>query len=553
MATLKVTNIKNESFAGDQLYLKTDGKLGIGTTSPSSILHTKTSGGEGLRLQGTATNSFIRFTDASNNSTAYLGHDTDFKIANQTNTHMRFYTNDQQRMHIKSDGNIGIGTTNPTNLLEISGGLVRCLGTASARFTVNNGAAEGFFGWNSGTLYLGGASALLNIAASGSNNIQLETNSSTRMTIKSDGDIEVGGNLKTNNLSGRNLVINGAMQVAQRGTSSTDHGHYTIDRWAHYRAGVNENPTFSQADVASGTTPYELGFRKSLKTVNGNQTSGAGADDYISLDYKWESQDLAKSGWNYTSTSSYVTLSFWVKSSVAQNFYFHIKTVDGTAQNYPMETGSLSANTWTKITKTIPGNSNLQFDNNNGAGLQMRFILYRGINKTGSITLNQWAAFNTNIRVPDNTTTWYTTNDATFELTGAQLEVGSIATEFEHRSYGEELALCKRYYEYIEPTDGWAMWSWQTDEGGSIIFFDEKRATPTASIVGSIANGVSPGSGSIGAYGVGGWRSLTSLSLSTTRKNSTRIFCGGMNLANAGDSFGLYFKTNTGIKLEAEL
>ena len=244
----------------------------------------------------------------------------------------------------------------------------------------------------------------------------------------------------------RNLIINGAMQVAQRGTSSTDHGHHTVDRWAHYRANVDENPTFSQADVASGTTPYELGFRKSLKTVNGNQTGGAGGSDYISLDYKWEAQDIANSGWNYTSTSSYVTFSFWVKSSVAQNFYFHLKTVDGTSQNYPMETGTLSANTWTKITKTIPGDSDLQFDNNNDTGLQMRLMLYRGTTNTGSITLNQWGAWNGSVRVPDNTTTWYTTNDATFELTGAQFEVGSYATDFEHRSYADELERCKRYY-----------------------------------------------------------------------------------------------------------
>tara|TARA_R100001443_G_scaffold98357_1_gene105367 strand:+ start:874 stop:2049 length:1176 start_codon:yes stop_codon:yes gene_type:complete len=268
--------------------------------------------------------------------------------------------------------------------------------------------------------------------------------SSDAVTLATDGTCTVKA---TNNLSNRNLTINGAMQVAQRGTSSTDHGMHTIDRWSHFRSGVNEAPTFSQADIASGTTPYELGFRKSLKTVNGNQTGGAGASDYISYDYKWESQDIANSGWNYTSTSSYVTLSFWVKSSVAQNFYFHLTTKDGTTQNYPMETGSLSANTWTKITKKIPGNSNLQFDNNNDAGLQIRVLLFRGTNTTGtSIALNTWAAYNTSVRTPDNTSTWYTTNDATFELTGAQLEVGDVATDFEHRSYGDELARCQRYY-----------------------------------------------------------------------------------------------------------
>ena len=117
-----------------------------------------------------------------------------------------------------------------------------------------------------------------------------------------------------------NLIINGAMQVAQRGTSSTSSGMQTVDRFFSYHNGTDEASTQAQVDVASGTTPYTLGFRKAYKTTNGNQTSGAGATDYIWIQTKLEAQDIANSGWNYTSTSSFVTLSFWVKSSVAQDF-----------------------------------------------------------------------------------------------------------------------------------------------------------------------------------------------------------------------------------------
>ena len=168
-------------------------------------------------------------------------------------------------------------------------------------------------------------------------------------------------------LGNRNLIINGAMNVAQRGTSSTSDGYQTVDRFQKNESGTDESLTQSQVDVASGTTPYTLGFRKSCKVQNGNQTGGAGAADYLYIRYKVEAQDIANNGWNYTSASSYITLSFWVKSSVAQNFYGWLRTYDGTAYHYPFETGSLSADTWTKVTKTIPGNSNLQFDNNNGA------------------------------------------------------------------------------------------------------------------------------------------------------------------------------------------
>ena len=248
-------------------------------------------------------------------------------------------------------------------------------------------------------------------------------------------------------LSHRNIIINGAMLVAQRGVTSTSTSAYsTVDRFAITISNTDETPTQAQVDVASGTTPYTLGFRKAYKITNGNQTGGAGASDRIVIAQILEAQDIANSGWNYTSTSSYITLSFWVKSSVAQNFYGYIKTDDGTAQNYPFETGSLTADTWTKITKTIPGNSNLQFDNNNASGLRIHITPFLGTDYTASPTLNTWATYASGTRTPDQTSTWYTTNDATFEITGVQLEVGDTATSFEHLSFGEELLRCYRYY-----------------------------------------------------------------------------------------------------------
>jgi len=252
----------------------------------------------------------------------------------------------------------------------------------------------------------------------------------------------------TNNLSNRNLIINGAMQVAQRGTTYTGANHFTtVDRFAINHGGLNEDCTTSQADVAAGTTPYTLGFRKSFKITNGNHTAGAGAGDYIRMAYKVEAQDMASSGWNYTSSSSDITLSFWVKSSVSQNFNYLLHTSDGTSRLFPSETGTLSANTWTKITKTISGDSNLTFNNDNGIGLILHIYQFLGTNYTSSsVTNNQWQNYSGSEQTPDQTSTWYTTNDATFEITGVQLEVGSVATDFEHRCYQEELYRCYRYY-----------------------------------------------------------------------------------------------------------
>ena len=311
------------------------------------------------------------------------------------------------------------------------------------------------------------------------------------VTISESGIEASGIGITVANINGtqiggkRNLIINGAMHIAQRGSSSTSTGYGSVDRFAISASGQDEAPTAAQVDVSSGTTPYTLGFRKSYKITNGNQTGGAGTSDGIFLNYSIEAQDVANSGWNYTSSSSFVTLSFWVKSSVAQNFYGRLYSYDGTPQGYVFETGSLTADTWTKIEKTIPGNSNLTFDNNNAAGLLLELVAFRGTGFTASMTLDQWAAYNSNSRVPDMTSTWYTTNDATLEFTGIQLEVGSQATTFEHRTFGDELQLCQRYCElivrgasrYINNSVGY-----NTNALYIIIRFAvEKRSTPTFS------------------------------------------------------------------------
>ena len=277
---------------------------------------------------------------------------------------------------------------------------------------------------------------------------------------------------------GKNLVVNGGMTIAQRSTSSTDQLYSTVDRIRAARVNVSANPTFAQVDVASGTTPYSLGFRKAFKITNASQ-SGSNTNSVIAFSNRCEARNVAISGWNYTSTSSYITLQCWVKSSVAQNFYIRLFTQDGTQKNYPMETGSLTADTWTKITKTIPGHADLQFDNDFDRGLDIDFSIFRGTDQTASgVTLNQWANLDDTAKIPDMTSTWYTTNAATFEITGLQLEVGQHASDFEIESQAETLAKCQRYFEICRGgvtatgvNSGFL--------GNGVMFRVTKRATPT--------------------------------------------------------------------------
>ena len=252
------------------------------------------------------------------------------------------------------------------------------------------------------------------------------------------------------NISNRRLTINGDMKIAQRGTSSTGNGYKTVDRFAvNFDSGLTEAPEQRQAGLGSGDTgPYEEGFRYALKITNGNQTS-QDANDYIQIAHKIEAQNIAQSGWNYTSSSSYITLSFWVKASIAQTMYARLNAEDTPSSDARAFSFAFSATTsWTKITKTIPGNSTLVFNNDNGVGIALYIIPFYGTSYTTSDHVNDaWIVDSGSNQVTDMANTWFSGNDATLEVTGVQLEVSSFATSFEHKSVAEELLRCQRYYQ----------------------------------------------------------------------------------------------------------
>lgn len=290
------------------------------------------------------------------------------------------------------------------------------------------------------------------------------------------------------------LIINGSMEVAQRGTTSTLDEYQTVDRFRTSNGGLDEAVTQEHHTLTSSDTGvWELGFRHSYKQTNGNQTS-VGTSDRVTIQYRIEGQDIATSGWDYTSASSDVTLSFWCKSSVAQNFYVTLQSYGGTQQHYAMETGSLTANTWTKITKTISGSSAVAFDNDNTLGALLEIAMFRGTNTTGTRALNVWSTYDTNVRVPDMDSTWYTTNDATFEITGVKLEVGSEATDFQHTPYGDELAKCHRYYQQYGGGGAYHIFfvagTYNGNTGSGYFELSERmRAIPTSSTTGTFQAG----------------------------------------------------------------
>lgn len=285
----------------------------------------------------------------------------------------------------------------------------------------------------------------------------------------------------------RNLVINGAMQVAQRGTSSSTNNYQSVDRWKMYGSGPTT--TKSQQTLTSGS-PYDEGFRYFARQANTSVSSSTTAYVYFA---QWvEAQNIAGSGWNYTSTSSSVTLSFWARSSLAGTYYAGLTTNDGT-EYIRHKAFTLAADTWTKVTFTTAGNSNLTFNNDNGAGLFVEIAAHYGTAYTGGeeVDANDWYTRGGNLDAyyPNFAQNWGNTASATFDVTGVQLEVGDKATPFEHRSYGEELALCKRYYQRWDATGSDATSNkaigagvWYTSTQILAMFnYDEMRASPSFS------------------------------------------------------------------------
>ena len=296
---------------------------------------------------------------------------------------------------------------------------------------------------------------------------------------------------------GNNLFVNGSMAIDQRRSGAAEDFAsslvWIVDRFFAQEEGTQNRITVQQVAVTADTDPWNAGFRKAGKITNGNQNDGPVAAAGVHFHYKFEAQDIAQSGWDYTSASSYVQLSFWIKSSVAFTLPFYIRSRDGSARMYS-STQALSANTWTKITRSIPGDpGGLQIDNNNDRGLELLVAPYYGTDGTASgSTLNAWKAWTSSSRFPDVATTWWDGDDATLEFTGFKLEVGDTVTDFDFKPYGEELSRCQRYYQEIQGSNGMTFsYLRPLGHSGPVVevipdFLVPMRANPTVTFTGTI-------------------------------------------------------------------
>ena len=487
--------------------------VGVGTNVPYN------NAGTNVHIHSANTTSEIRFTNSTtgggNNGGTIQQGGTTLYVSNSEAGNIAFENNGSERVRIDSSGQLVIGSTSGEAKLDVTGGV----SISSNGVTVTPSGYDLKIRSNTSKLGIhcdsGAGTPTLEFGTGGSTGcfindldatpMRFGTHNTERMRIRGDGRISIGSSLAVTGvctaaafipsmgqLSHRNLIINGAMAVNQYGTSSTSSGIKHIDRWAMYAEGANTTLTQSKVDVAAGTAPYQLGFRSAFKILNAGQSNSNVGGDTIRIEQHIEDQMLARSGWDYKSSSSYLTLSFWVKSSVAQDFVITLMNRSdlGTSdiKTYSQNFTISSADTWTKITTKIPGSSSLTLDNDNTRGLTLAFYMFMGNDDTdGSHTDGAWQAYNGADLAKQQTITWWTTSNSTVEYTGVQLEVGEYATPFEHCGYDNELLRCQRYYQKTDG-GGCGVGVCNGTSNGARIQMDLKttmRANPTVSKYGN--------------------------------------------------------------------
>ena len=330
-----------------------------------------------------------------------------------------------------------------------------------------------------------------NIATTGSGTLAVAGTSTLTGNATAAGNLTVTGDIVPSTpLSHRNLVINGAMQVSQRGTSEASISGNTTgykngpDRmWFGMRAAGTY--TISQS------TESPEGFSNSYKFDNTTADASLDANSYLQLSTRFEGQDLQHLKYG-TANAETTTLSFYVRSNLTGIFPVELEGTESTNRHIAKTYTINSANTWERKEVTFAGDTSVASDNDNGGAISIIWWLASGTNYTSGTLASSWQNMDSADRAVGiaNNLGSSTSND--FHITGIQWELGSNATPFEHRSFGDEELRCMRYYVKFGNT-GWMACAGSGSNyvnGARIALGVPMRDDPDISLTGSILNQV---------------------------------------------------------------
>ena len=277
------------------------------------------------------------------------------------------------------------------------------------------------------------------------NKIEATATADGGIAIDSSGHVTVDGQqLPTAGpLSNRNIFVNGGARVAQRGTSATGitgSAYQTVDQFKTSIASLGTWTVTQETDAPAG-------FANSLKMDCTTADASPASGDVCAIDTYVEAQDLQVLEYGSSSAVA-ATLSFYVKSNKTGSGTVSILQPDNSSRCINVSYTISSANTWERKTISLPADASGVINNDNGRGLGIEFWLNSGSTYSGGSAQATWGSLNNSNRNFANLGIGGSTDDY-WMITGVQLELGEEATPFEHRSFGDELVRCQRYFQVI--------------------------------------------------------------------------------------------------------
>ena len=251
---------------------------------------------------------------------------------------------------------------------------------------------------------------------------------------------DLGGSANAGTVTGESLIINGDMAVSQRGDVTGASNEYTLDRYKFVKSGTDN----LVVDVTQDTDTPD-GFSNSMKVDVTTAESAIASDERFSVEQRIEAQNLQHLQYG-TSDAKTLTLSFWVKSSVAGKYGINVRHHDASV-NKGLDYTINTADTWEYKQISFTGYTTTAINNDNGIGLWFRWMLIVGADFQNTAVENAWNAASNDYYVTTGMqSTWGTDASHNFYLTGVKLEVGTTATPFQHESYADNLLKCQRFF-----------------------------------------------------------------------------------------------------------